>query len=172
MASERQRKANNAATDCNSRRQTAYFCGTASFERHCVCEVTELEMSESSLDAHPHPQTSSANSDISDSLTSCVVKNSCLENLTLSLFFGNRHSEDQLWKTCLLRFSFVCLSALTYLISGLCCIPRYVTSAYIDLSPEAREQQENAGCVFRVTGHGARGLPPHRYGKIEPKARL
>lgn len=86
MASERQRKANNAATDCNSRRQTAYFCGTASFERHCVCEVTELEMSESSPDAHPHPQTSSANSDISDSLTSCVVKNSCLENLTLSLF--------------------------------------------------------------------------------------
>ena len=124
------------------------------------------------LDVHPHPQTSSANSDISDSLTSCVVKNSCLENLTLSLFFGNRHSEDRLWKTCLLHFSFVCLSALTYLISGLRCIPRYVTSAYIDLSPEAREQQENAGCVFRVTGHGARGLPPHRYGKIEPKARL
>ena len=42
----------------------------------------------------------------------------------------------------------------------------YVTSAFIELSEQARCADENrhAGCVFRVTGHGATGLPPHTFG--------
>ena len=43
---------------------------------------------------------------------------------------------------------------------------RYVTSAFIELSQAQRDSADNrnAGCLFRVTGHGARGLPPNRFG--------
>lgn len=34
----------------------------------------------------------------------------------------------------------------------------YVTSAYLDLTDEQKKQQQNAGCLFKVTGLGTKGL--------------
>ena len=83
---------------------------------------------------------------------------------------NHRHCGNHEFIVCLTvntncKIKFVCVACLGQAFGGPTLEDMYVTSAFIDLTDEQRQQAANAeaGKVFRITGHGAQGLPPHRH---------